>query len=219
MNRAQQPENPNLLALQARPGARMLDAQRNDWSEPMTAKMPSIVLSDKDVVRLERLSDSPEFRHDPTVTQLLAEISRARVVPASELPGDVVSMNSTVECVDERSGIARGLTLVYPHDADIGQGRVSVLSPVGMALLGLRVGQSIDWPAPSGSLRLTVAARGGRDSGIGTAEQVAREWEREESLLDEALRGTFPASDPIAITRRANGLDAGALRGGLRALA
>ena len=165
----------------------------------MTSKMPSIVLSDKDVVRLERLSDSPQFRRDSTVTQLLAEIARARVLPASELPRDVVSMNSTVECLDERSGTARRLTLVYPHDADIAQVRVSVLSPVGMALLGLRVGQSIDWPAPSGSLRLTVAARRDRDADVGAAEQAARERERGESLLDEALGETFPASDPIAV--------------------
>lgn len=126
----------------------------------MATQMPPIVLSDEDVARLERLSDIPELRQDPSVTQLLAEISRARIVPARHMPADVVTMNSSVVCLDGHTGRERRLTLVYPHDADIARGRVSVLSPVGTALLGLRIGQSIDWPAPTGSpLRLTVTER------------------------------------------------------------
>lgn len=126
----------------------------------MTSKMPPIVLSDADVDRLELLANSPALRGDTAVAHLLGEIARARVLPASELPANVVNMNSSVVCVDEHTGRARRLTLVYPWEADIAQGRVSVLSPVGMALLGLRVGQSIDWPAPAGNpLRLTVAER------------------------------------------------------------
>ena len=125
----------------------------------MTSKMPPIVLSDEDAVRLEQLADSPELRRVPAVAQLQAELARARVLPANELPRDVVAMNASLACVEERSGRARRLTLVYPREADIARGRVSVLSPVGMALLGLRVGQSIDWPAPAGrALRLTVTA-------------------------------------------------------------
>ena len=125
----------------------------------MTSKMPPIVLSREDAVRLERLADSPELRRVPAVAQLQAELARARVLPANELPNDVVAMNASLACIEERSGTARRLTLVYPGEADIAQGRVSVLSPVGMALLGLRVGQSIDWPAPAGrALRLTVTA-------------------------------------------------------------
>jgi regulator of nucleoside diphosphate kinase len=125
----------------------------------MTSKMPPIVLSREDAARLEQLADSPELRRAPAVARLQAELARARVLPASELPRDVVAMNASLDCVEERSGTARRLTLVYPREADIARGRVSVLSPVGMALLGLRVGQSIDWPAPSGrALRLRVTA-------------------------------------------------------------
>lgn len=123
----------------------------------MVTKMPPIVLSDEDVARLERLSESPALRREPAVAQLLAEISRASVLPADQLPDDVVGMNSSVVCREGHTGAERRFTLVYPRDADIARGRVSVLSPVGIALLGLRVGQSIDWPAPAGNpLRLTV---------------------------------------------------------------
>jgi regulator of nucleoside diphosphate kinase len=123
----------------------------------MTTKLPPIVLSDEDVARLEQLADRPELRHEPAIAQLLVEIGRARVVPARQVPSDVVTMNSIVLCREDNTGAERCLTLVYPHEADIARGRVSVLSPVGLALLGLRKGQSIDWPVPAGHpLRLTV---------------------------------------------------------------
>ena len=122
----------------------------------MTTKMPPIVLGDVDVARLEMIADERGAHPVAAAAQLRAELARARVVPARKLPSDVVAMNASISCVDERTGTARRLTLVYPHEADIARGRVSVLSPVGMALLGLRVGQSIEWPAPAGALRLTV---------------------------------------------------------------
>lgn len=122
----------------------------------MTSKLPPIVMSAEDSVRLEQLADSPGLRTMSGVAQLQAEIARASILPAKEMPRDVVTMNASVQCVDERTGIERRLTLVYPGAADIAHGRVSVLSPVGLALLGLRVGQSIDWRAPGQTLRLTV---------------------------------------------------------------
>lgn len=76
----------------------------------------------------------------------LAEI-RERV------PGDVVTMNSTVVFEDEATGERREATLCFPHEAATGTGRVSVLAPVGSALLGLSVGQSIEWPVPGGKTR------------------------------------------------------------------
>ena len=75
------------------------------------------------------------------------------------MPADVVTMNSTVDCIDDISGDTHPVTLVYPRDADAAAGRVSVLAPVGSALLGLSVGQQIDWQAPGGrALRLRVVA-------------------------------------------------------------
>ena len=123
----------------------------------MVSSMPPIMLSEEDAARLEQLANSPGLRRVPAAAQLQEEIARARILPAGRLPPDVVSMNTHIACVDEVTGIARRITLVFPHEADIAQARVSVLSPVGMALLGLRVGQSIDWPGPAGrSLRLSV---------------------------------------------------------------
>jgi regulator of nucleoside diphosphate kinase len=66
-------------------------------------------------------------------------------------------MNSEVEFRDETTGRVRTITLVYPEDADISHGKVSVMTPVGTALIGLRAGHSITWEAPSGEMReLTV---------------------------------------------------------------
>ena len=83
--------------------------------------------------------------------QLEAEIERARVVPAREAPRDLVTMNSRVQFKDERTGRTRVVQLVYPADADAAAGRVSVLAPIGAALLGLSVGQRIEWPLPNGA--------------------------------------------------------------------
>lgn len=78
------------------------------------------------------------------------ELSRAAVVHDEELPGDVVSMNSTVKFQDLEGGKETVVTLVYPPDSDIENNQISILTPVGSALIGLRVGQVIDWPFPQG---------------------------------------------------------------------
>ncbi|WP_332693514.1 nucleoside diphosphate kinase regulator [Devosia sp.] len=75
---------------------------------------------------------------------LLAEMERARVVPEARLPADAVRMGSKVQYRTDRDEII-DVTLVYPADADISAGKVSVLTPVGAVLIGLRTGQSITW--------------------------------------------------------------------------
>src|SRR5690606_13469355 len=80
----------------------------------------------------------------------MGELTRAEVVDNDAMPTDVVGMHSRVECVDENSGERHTLTLVFPHEADAGAGRISIMAPVGCALLGLSVGQSIDWNTPQG---------------------------------------------------------------------
>lgn len=113
---------------------------------PETAR-PSIVMSRLDYDRIEALLEGANERGIDTAS-LEAEMERADVVEPAQMPGDVISMNSTARFVDESSGEERELTLVYPRDASGEPGRVSILAPVGSALLGLRVGQSIDWPMP-----------------------------------------------------------------------
>ncbi|AVO52833.1 regulator of nucleoside diphosphate kinase [Ectopseudomonas oleovorans] len=116
---------------------------------------PTITITRLDLQRLERLLDSlDEF--GPGAVALQAELDRAEVVGHDEVPAGVVTMNSRVHCREESSGKDYHLTLVYPQDAG-GEGKVSILAPVGCALLGLSVGQHIDWPAPGGKqLKLTL---------------------------------------------------------------
>jgi len=120
---------------------------------------PSITISQRDAARLEAMLDAPALRNTPAAVSLLDELTRAEVVPDDQVPANVVRMESVVECEDENGGERHVLTLVYPQDADVSAGKVSVLAPVGSALLGLGVGQSIDWAAPGGrQLRLKVTA-------------------------------------------------------------
>lgn len=117
---------------------------------------PSLTLTRLDVQRLERLIDSLD-ESAPGVKALQAELDRAeKVVGHDEVPPGVVTMNSRVHCREESSGKDYHLTLVYPQDAG-GEGKVSILAPIGCALLGLSVGEQIDWPAPGGkTLKLTL---------------------------------------------------------------
>jgi regulator of nucleoside diphosphate kinase len=71
----------------------------------------------------------------------------------ARVPDSVVAMNSTVEFLDDAHGETRTVQLVYPGEADIAVNKVSVLSPVGAGLLGLKAGQSIQWPDRDGRLR------------------------------------------------------------------
>ncbi|WP_300630823.1 nucleoside diphosphate kinase regulator [Pseudomonas sp.] len=110
---------------------------------------PSIILTRLDVQRLEQLIDrlGDEF---PGVEALQTELDRADVVGHDEVPATVVTMNSSVHCREQGSGKDYHLTLVYPKDANADEGKISILAPMGSALLGLQVGQHIDWPAPGG---------------------------------------------------------------------
>ncbi|HLS86251.1 MAG TPA: nucleoside diphosphate kinase regulator [Burkholderiales bacterium] len=114
------------------------------------ADLPQIYLTQHDMDRLLELVEAyPGKRFD----LLEKELVRANVVPREEIPKDVVTMNSRVVFEDEGTGERREVTLVYPGNADIAAGRISVLVPIGTALLGLRVGQSIDWELPGGGKR------------------------------------------------------------------
>ena len=107
---------------------------------------PFLYLTQEDLERLSDLLDAQGGRF----AKLEGELVRATVVPREEIPHDVVTMNSRVLFENETTGVRREVTLVYPRDADIDAGKISILVPVGTALLGLRVGQSIEWELPSG---------------------------------------------------------------------
>lgn len=105
--------------------------------------MPNIVMTRLDAQRLDKLFDPMKYPLD-SLEALEAEMARARVVSHKRVPPDVVTMNSTVRLLDETTAREFLLTLVYPHNAG-GPDTVSVLAPVGVAILGLRIGQSIQW--------------------------------------------------------------------------
>jgi regulator of nucleoside diphosphate kinase len=93
-------------------------------------------------------------RGAPDLSNLaLDEIDRAHLHPAGALPGGVIAIGSEVEFLEEETGLARRVTLVLPTDADIEAGKVSVMTLVGLGLIGLRAGQTIEWPRPDGSPR------------------------------------------------------------------
>ena len=111
--------------------------------------MPPIIMSSLDQARLERLLESEAHRQLPGIDALLSEMDRATVVKPVDVPPDVVTMNSTIRFVDDSNGAEFEFTLVYPADAGKPD-TISVLAPVGSALLGLSVGQSIAWQVPGG---------------------------------------------------------------------
>lgn len=121
--------------------------------QPFSHVLPDIILTRHDVDRLTALLHHRDAAHPYIVQQLDEELARAHIVPSELVPADVVTMNSRVRFEDLTAGTTREITLVFPEDASTPEGRVSVLSPLGSALLGLRVGESIAWPWPSGRLR------------------------------------------------------------------
>ena len=126
-------------------------------SSPMSRR--KIYITQTDLQRLCRVVASEfELNAGPNrhLTELIAELERAEVVLSDEIPDDVVTMNSTVVLRDVDTGETETYTLVYPNHANIARGRLSVLAPVGTAILGYQVGDVVRWRVPSGMRRLRV---------------------------------------------------------------
>lgn len=109
---------------------------------------PEIIVTSTDFDRLEALIDSMSPISAST-SELLEELKRAEVVEPHEVPPNVVTMNSTVRFTIGSNGEEFCRTLVYPREM-LDSSTISVLSPVGSALLGLSAGTSIEWPSPTG---------------------------------------------------------------------
>ena len=132
--------------LDAETGAQALDQLRHHRARSVDAAREKLVgrLGDLE----QRTASQPHRAH----RRRQRELREPR-----DMPSDAITMNSTARFRDESSGEERELTLVYPRDADGSPDRISILAPVGSALLGLRAGQSIEWPVPGGrSTRLVV---------------------------------------------------------------
>lgn len=112
-------------------------------------RKPAIVLTKTDHKRLSRLAEAHALRNPEVSQELLVELDRARVVQNYKIASNVVRMGSTVRFTSDL-GEDRTVTLAFPGEANIAAGRISILTPIGAALIGLSAGQSIDWVARDG---------------------------------------------------------------------
>lgn len=110
---------------------------------------PSLVIGDIDHRNLSALAVAMENRMPDVSEALLDELDRAKLVPQRKVPANVVRMGSTV-CFRTSSAGERQVTLVLPGEADIDAGRISIMTPIGAALIGLSPGQSITWTSRDG---------------------------------------------------------------------
>ena len=124
----------------------------------LPAGRPAIVVAEGDARRLAFLLDGRSATsHDAThLAELRAELERAVIVAPEHIPAGVVTMNSVVGVHDLQSDERRQVKLVFPHDAEPSQGRISVLAPLGTALLGYREGDYVEWLMPGGLRRLHI---------------------------------------------------------------
>ncbi len=111
---------------------------------------PTIIINDLDAERIDILLEQPAYAGLPIADALNAELDRAQMCSPEEMPHDVVTMNSRVKFRNLSDGEVRVRTLVYPAKMTDSNTQLSVMAPVGAALLGLRVGDSIHWELPGG---------------------------------------------------------------------
>ena len=122
-------------------------------------KATSIYITELDYNRLSGLIDRTRERNGVDkeyLNKLEAELERAEVVEANEIPADVITMRSKVRLKDLVSGESNTYSLVFPTESDFAEGKISVLAPIGTAILGYRLGDTIEWQVPSGLRRLKV---------------------------------------------------------------
>ena len=126
----------------------------------MAAKKRIIVSKDDYRLMQELFASafSAAIRDKTYLTALRGELEAARLVDAKKMPPDVVTMNSQVRLRDLSSDEVDTYTLVVPSQANIAQGKLSILAPIGTAILGYRVGDIVAWPVPSGASRMRIEA-------------------------------------------------------------
>ncbi|WP_040615833.1 nucleoside diphosphate kinase regulator [Oceanicola granulosus] len=117
-------------------------------------RRPKVVICSDTLDRLESLAEGALQRNPDLADRLLGELGRARIVPPARLPANVVAIGRAVTYRDETTGLAKSVVPVFPEDADIARGRISVLTPIGVALIGLAEGAAIPWETRDGSRRV-----------------------------------------------------------------
>ena len=125
----------------------------------LAAGRPAIFVAEDDARRLAFLlsGDRDVGTHDQAhLRELRDELERAIIVAPRDIPPGVITMNSIATVLDITGGSRREVTLVYPHEAAPASGRISVLAPLGTALLGYRTGDEVEWLMPGGMRRLRI---------------------------------------------------------------
>ena len=118
----------------------------------------TIYVTSQDRKRLEDIEQVTEATDRGDLADLRNELNRAVVVPGEQIPADVITMRSRVRLLDLEQRSVHEYTLVYPGEADLEMGKISILAPVGAAMIGCREGDEIEWDVPAGRRRFRVEA-------------------------------------------------------------
>lgn len=137
-------------------------------------RQPRVTVSEDCMAHLEALAEGAFHRAPEIAERLLDELARARIVPAGRLPRDVVAIGREVTYRDETTGAETTVTPVYPEQADIACGRISILTPIGVALIGLAEGATFPWRTRSGETRHLKVLRVGGGATAGAGAEVSR---------------------------------------------
>lgn len=113
-----------------------------------------IIITQEDMQKLKKLIDEEPDLNKPHVRDLDVELRRAEIVDKDDVPANVITMNSRV--VFTMDGAEETVDLVYPHEADISQNCISVLSPIGTAIIGYKEGDSVEWSVPDGTVIIDI---------------------------------------------------------------
>ncbi|MCB1313526.1 MAG: nucleoside diphosphate kinase regulator [Sedimentitalea sp.] len=123
------------------------------------ARAPKIVINADHLAHIEALAEGAMQRNPDLADRLFDEISRARIVARAKMPANVVSIGSTVTYRDETTGLEKSVTLTFPENADISCQRVSLMTPIGVALLGLAEGAEFFWDTRDDQRRTLTVIR------------------------------------------------------------